>query len=437
MYINLPKSVKFIIEKIKEHCEEAYIVGGCVRDSILGILPNDYDITTSAKPNKIIDIFKGYKIIENGIKHGTVGILIEDEVYEITTYRVEGEYEDNRRPKNVEFTSKLVDDLKRRDFTINAMAYNEEDKLIDYFDGVKDLHDKKIRTVGNPDERFIEDGLRIIRAIRFSSKLGFDIEKETFESIKRNSSILKNISRERVSDEIKKIILSENPQKLGLLYSLNIFKELEIYSHVENYEDFCTKLTILKECNISLEQRLLMIEFLILENNTKRLNKTKEKIEFYNKNIRKNNIVSKLKYPNNVTKYINNMIDYMLIDNIDLDKIGIKKILNKIGIDNLKDILKLKEIYYKKVGDCEEIEELSIRKHSIDKYTEFIEEIAKNNECYKINDLDINGNDLRLMGYSGKSIGEQLNLLLEIVICNPEKNSKSELMNLSRLNKID
>ncbi|WP_195237274.1 CCA tRNA nucleotidyltransferase [Romboutsia sp. 1001285H_161024_C4] len=437
MYINLPKSVKFIIEKIKEHGEEAYIVGGCVRDSILGILPNDYDITTSAKPNKIIDIFKGYKIIENGIKHGTVGILIEDEVYEITTYRVEGEYEDNRRPKNVEFTSKLVDDLKRRDFTINAMAYNEEDKLIDYFDGVKDLHDKKIRTVGNPDERFIEDGLRIIRAIRFSSKLGFDIEKETFESIKRNSSILKNISRERVSDEIKKIILSENPQKLGLLYSLNIFKELEIYSHVENYEDFCTKLTILKECNISLEQRLLMIEFLILENNTKRLNKTKEKIEFYNKNIRKNNIVSKLKYPNNVTKYINNMIDYMLIDNIDLDKIGIKKILNKIGIDNLKDILKLKEMYYKKVGDCEEIEELSIRKHSIDKYTEFIEEIAKNNECYKINDLDINGNDLRLMGYSGKSIGEQLNLLLEIVICNPEKNSKSELMNLSRLNKID
>lgn len=437
MYINLPKSVKFIIEKIKEHGEEAYIVGGCVRDSILGILPNDYDITTSAKPNKIIDIFKGYKIIENGIKHGTVGILIEDEVYEITTYRVEGEYEDNRRPKNVEFTSKLVDDLKRRDFTINAMAYNEEDKLIDYFDGVKDLHDKKIRTVGNPDERFIEDGLRIIRAIRFSSKLGFDIEKETFESIKRNSSILKNISRERVSDEIKKIILSENPQKLGLLYSLNIFKELEIYSHVENYEDFCTKLTILKECNISLEQRLLMIEFLILENNTKRLNKTKEKIEFYNKNIRKNNIVSKLKYPNNVTKYINNMIDYMLIDNIDLDKIGIKKILNKIGIDNLKDILKLKEIYYKKVGDCEEIEELSIRKHSIDKYIEFIEEIAKNNECYKINDLDINGNDLRLMGYSGKSIGEQLNLLLEIVICNPEKNSKSELINLSRLNKID
>lgn len=437
MYINLPKSVKFIIEKIKEHGEEAYIVGGCVRDSILGILPNDYDITTSAKPDKIIDIFKNYKIIENGIKHGTVGILIENEVYEITTYRVEGEYEGNRRPKNVEFTSKIVDDLKRRDFTINAMAYNEEDKLIDYFDGVKDLHDKKIRTVGNPDERFIEDGLRIIRAIRFSSKLGFDIEKETFESIKRNSNILKNISRERVSDEIKKIILSKNPQKLVLLYSLNIFKELEIYSHVENYEDFCTKLRILKVCNISLEQRLLMLEFLILENNTQNLNKPKEKIEFYNKNIRNNNIVSKLKYPNNVKIYINNMIDYMLIDNIDLDKVDIKKILNKIGIDNLKDILKLKEIYYKKVGNCKDIEELSIRKHSIDKYIALIDDIAKNNECYKINDLDINGNDLKLMGYSGKSIGEQLNLLLEIVICNPEKNNKSELIKLSMLNKID
>ena len=171
MKIIMPRSVEFIIDKIYEYGFEAFIVGGCVRDKILGNEPNDYDITTSAKPNDILNIFKEFKVIDNGIKHGTVGIIIDNEVYEITTYRIEGEYENNRKPKEVEFTLDLIEDLKRRDFTINAMAYNYKCGLIDKFNGLEDLQNKLIKTVGNADERFTEDALRIMRAIRFSCKL--------------------------------------------------------------------------------------------------------------------------------------------------------------------------------------------------------------------------------------------------------------------------
>ncbi|MGL5692764.1 MAG: CCA tRNA nucleotidyltransferase, partial [Peptostreptococcaceae bacterium] len=162
MEIYLPQDVKFIIDKIYERGYEAFIVGGCVRDSILGITPNDYDITTNARPEEVINIFKKFKIIENGIKHGTVGVIIDKEVYEITTYRIEGEYEDNRRPKDVIFTKNIEDDLKRRDFTINAIAYNDKLGIVDKFEGIKDIKNKIVKTVGNPDERFNEDGLRLV-----------------------------------------------------------------------------------------------------------------------------------------------------------------------------------------------------------------------------------------------------------------------------------
>ena len=195
MKISLPSKVKFIIDKIYDKGFEAFIVGGCVRDSILGIKPNDYDITTNAKPDEIINIFSDFKIIDNGIKHGTVGVIIENEVYEITTYRLEGEYENNRRPKSVEFTSDIVKDLKRRDFTINAIAYNDKLGIIDKFDGIGDIKRRIVKTVGNPDERFNEDGLRLVRAIRFSSKLNFKIEDKTLKSIYKNAGIIKNISK--------------------------------------------------------------------------------------------------------------------------------------------------------------------------------------------------------------------------------------------------
>ena len=230
MKMDLPPKVKYIIDKIYENNYEAYIVGGCVRDAILGFEPNDYDITTSATPKVIKDIFRDFKCIDIGIEHGTVSVVIDDDIYEITTYRIEGEYKDHRRPENVDFTSKLEEDLKRRDFTINAMAYNEKEGLIDLFGGNIDIENKIIKTVGNPYNRFNEDGLRMIRSIRFSSKLNFKIEYNTLLAIYDNAQIIKNISLERITDEFNKIILSNKPENVIYLFKTKLLNYLNISS---------------------------------------------------------------------------------------------------------------------------------------------------------------------------------------------------------------
>ncbi|MEG2788434.1 MAG: polynucleotide adenylyltransferase, partial [Romboutsia sp.] len=266
MKINLPEKVEFIIDSIYENGYEAFIVGGCVRDYILGLEPNDYDIATSATPSEILEIFKEYKVIEIGIKHGTIGVIIGKTLYEITTYRIDGEYEKNRRPKNIKYSSNIYDDLKRRDFTINAMAYNYKVGLIDEFNGVNDIKKRIIRTVGNSDKRFIEDGLRIIRAIRFSAKLGFNIEENTLQSIYRNSHIIKNISIERITDEFSKIIISKKPEKIIFLYKTKILNFLGIeYNLNENEMDmFEESLKVISKCDINLESRLAMLEYLTI-----------------------------------------------------------------------------------------------------------------------------------------------------------------------------
>jgi len=434
MNINLPKKVEFIINKIYENGHEAFIVGGCVRDSILGIEPNDYDITTDAKPNQIIEIFKEYKIINNGIKHGTVGVIIDKDVYEITTYRIESEYEDNRRPIEVEFTSSIVEDLKRRDFTINSIAYNYKRGLIDEFDGVNDIHKKVIKTVGDPDERFNEDGLRIIRAIRFSSKLGFNIESKTLKSIYKNSDIVKKISKERITEEVNKIILSENPGRLILLYKTNIFRELGIYYNLNTneYNVFEKQLDILTKCSEKLEERLLMLEYLIINKEIMEISKEEnENIKYYKENIQSQNIVNKLKYSKYIANHCNQLIEYMFTDENGIDLITIKKILNKIGSDNLKQVFNLKKIYYKyNYKNNINKEDLKIKYYLLDNYINQIIELEKNKECYSIKDLDINGKIIEQLGYKGKDIGNKLNYLLEEVIKNPYLNKREKLIKL-------
>lgn len=407
MEINLPKYVKFIIDKIDEYGYEAFIVGGCVRDYILGIEPNDYDITTNANPNTIIDIFKGFKIIKTGIKHGTVGILIDKNIYEITTYRIESEYECNRRPKSVEFTSNIVDDLKRRDFTINAMAYNDKKGLIDKFGGVLDLKNKIIKTVGNPDKRFNEDGLRIIRAIRFSAKLGFNIEEKTLNSIYKNYHIVKNISVERITEEVNKIIISENPQNIILLYKVRIFKALGISYNFDNneYLDLEKQLKIIRLID-ELDYKLLILQYII-----------NLKIKNYKQD---DYIVNILKYSNKTKSSINSLMEYMFINENNLNRVDIKYILNKIGHSTFKRILNLKSIYYSKV--------LNETDKNIEEYIKIIDDIINNKECYTIKDLKLDGNDLKEIGYKGYEIGQSLNYLLEEVIKNPKINSKNILI---------
>ncbi|UPA29530.1 CCA tRNA nucleotidyltransferase [Terrisporobacter glycolicus] len=249
MKISLPPKVKYIIDKIHENNFEAYIVGGCVRDAILGIKPNDYDITTNATPKTIKNIFRDFKCIETGIEHGTISVVIDEEIYEITTYRIEGEYKDHRRPENVDFTNKLEEDLKRRDFTINAMAYNENEGLVDLFGGKRDIENKIIKTVGNPYDRFNEDGLRMIRAIRFSSKIDFQIEKDTLLAIYNNATIIKNISLERITDEFNKVILSDKPENIIYLFKTKLLNNLHISSEEDEnkIEKLYKKISILKK----------------------------------------------------------------------------------------------------------------------------------------------------------------------------------------------
>lgn len=432
MRINLPKTVEFIIDTIYENGYEAFIVGGCVRDFILGISPNDYDIATSANPEKILSIFKNFKTITNGIKHGTVGIIIDDNIYEITTYRIESEYEDNRRPKEVKFTKNIIEDLKRRDFTINAMAYNYKIGLIDEFGGIKDVNQNLIRTVGNPDERFNEDGLRIIRAIRFSSKLGFKIEVNTLTSIYKNSKLIKNISKERITDEFNKIILSKYPEKINLLYKTKIFKYLNIYDDFnQNEYDYLSKnLPILTQCNNKIEDRLLLLEYLIANRGINNINKQYEQLKDYKINIEPNNIVNKLKYSNKIIDYCNKLIEYMFIQEENMDKLEIKKILNKIGRKKFINILMLKKIYYKNMLDISDKAIYLDRCSLVDECINKINNVEKNKECYTIRGLEIDGNEIIKLGYSGSEIGIKLNYLLEKVIENPDLNNKKNLINM-------
>ena len=401
MKINLPPKVEYIINKIYENNYEAYIVGGCVRDAILGLKPHDYDITTSAPPDAIIDIFKGFRCIETGIQHGTVSIVIEKDIYEITTYRIEGEYKDHRRPESVDFTNKLEEDLKRRDFTINAMAYNEKEGLIDLFGGKEDIESRVIRTVGNPYDRFNEDGLRMIRAIRFSSKLDFQIEEDTLKAIYDNANIIKDISLERITDEFSKIILSDNPENIIYLFKTKILKYLDI-SNEENEHKLLKlykRINILKKIDKNLVKRLVVLDYLMedLQINTKSFCTTL----IYSKKIIKNHDT------------ILELLKNVKIER--LDKFMIKKILNKIDKNLFEEYLDISRVIYKD------------EKNFI-KIIDILKEIEENNECYNIKNLKVNGKDIMSLGYKNKEIGEILTYLLEEVIKNPKINQKELLM---------
>lgn len=401
MKINLPPKVRYIINKIYENNYEAYIVGGCVRDAILGFEPNDYDITTSASPNTIQEIFKDFKCIETGIEHGTVSVVIEDEIFEITTYRIEGEYKDHRRPDKVDFTDRLEEDLKRRDFTINAMAYNEKKGLIDLFGGKEDLNNKIIKTVGNPYDRFNEDGLRMIRAIRFSSKLNFTIEKETLKAIYDKSFIINNISLERITDEFTKIILSDKPENIKYLFETKLLKYLNISNedNIDKLTQFYNEIIILNKINKNLEKRLALLDYIIEKNN-----------------INCKSFCNELIYSKKIIK--NHNIILTLLKNIEIDhlnKVEIKKILSGVDRNLLEEYLDISRIIYDK-------------EKKVDEIIDILSEIEENNECYIIKNLKVNGRDIMSLGYKNKEVGEVLNYLLEIVIEDYTLNKKDVLI---------
>lgn len=416
--MKLPNDVQYILDKLSENGFEAFIVGGCVRDALLNKNPQDYDITTNAFPEKIQELFQ--KTIPTGIKHGTVTVLINQKPYEVTTYRVDGEYEDNRKPKDVKFVSNIKEDLKRRDFTINAMAYNKTLGFKDYFDGKGDLERTLIKCVGEPDKRFSEDALRMLRAIRFSCQLNFKIEEETLKSIKRNFKLIKNISMERIQSEFTKIILSPNPDKgLMLLRKLGFsdilvkeFKSLKCVNCYDSYDDVHDSYELLNILPNKLPVRLAGLFHKVYNSE--------------NASEKGRIILKKLKYDNTT---INNSCN--LIENLNklspiMTRKKLKMLINEVGKENIFDLLDLEKGYllYMDEFDTEYIDILKDRVH----------DILESGEPISIKDLSITGSDLiNELGFKpGKDIGITLNFLLENVLQTPELNTKENLLNLSK-----
>jgi len=399
--INIPDDVKYIINTLMKNGYEAYIVGGCVRDSILNRKINDWDMTTSAQPAKIVELFD--KVILTGIKHGTVTVVLNNNNYEITTFRNDGKYADNRHPIKVEFVKTLKEDLSRRDFTINAMAYSDENGLKDYFGGISDLNNKIIRTVGNPILRFEEDALRMLRAIRFSAQLGFNIHKDTFQAIKEVSKNIEFISKERIKDEINKILLSD-PLKIEMLESSDLLNYIIPKLKRLSYN----RLQQVKSVKKDIILRLAIILMDLGESLA-------------------SSILKELKYDNNTVKNVSLLIKY---SNYNLNsEINIKRLLNTIGLNLVYSLVEIRKNEINLMDDKIKDYELE----SINEVSRKIDCIINNNECYSLKQMNIRGEDLIELGCTkGKKIGETLSGLLDIVMKNPELNNKEGLIEIAK-----
>jgi tRNA nucleotidyltransferase (CCA-adding enzyme) len=399
--IDMPSEVKTALELLHKNGYGAYIVGGCVRDSILGAVPSDWDIATSAVPDEIIRCLERYRIIETGLKHGTVTAVINGMSIEITTYRIDGVYMDNRRPESVSFTGDLSMDLVRRDFTINAMAYDES--IIDFFGGICDIEHKRIRCVGEPDKRFGEDGLRILRALRFASALGFTIEEKTSESIRRNKSLLENISRERIASEFNKIITG-----ISFLKIMEEYREVfEVFiPEIKNTDEeaYALMLRSMSHAQGDLALRLSLFMFFV--------GQKKDNINKFMRN---------LKYDRRLTEEVE-----MLSENTDKEIIAcsyeMKKLMNSLGEEKSKKLLIIKKAIAKEAGDGNLLKE-------IEESEKIIDSIIENNQCWSLRQLQVTGDEIVKSGIpQGKLVGEILGELLDKVMRGELENKNSELL---------
>ncbi len=395
--MNIPKQVVYIIEQLEKNGFEGFIVGGCVRDYILGFLPKDFDITTDGLPQDIKNIFD--YTIDTGIEHGTVTVVLDKQNFEVTTYRIDGEYKDNRRPENVTFSKKIEEDLSRRDFTMNAIAYNIKKGFVDPFCGIEDIKNKLIKGVGDADIRFKEDALRMMRGVRFSAQLGFHIEDKTFSAIKNNAKLIENISIERTRDEFLKFIKSDYIEKLNLLEETKLYKYFipEIEPIFKNYKK---NIFILKKLSKDLRFAFL-------------LSHLDEKIG--------EDVLKRLKLDNKTIKETKTIIQYFNYNFID-DRIETRKLMSIIESDLLKKILEIKFC-------VSLIENDLVKCKKYDNIFDEIDETIRKNHCFSLKTLAIKGNDLKQIGIKdGKKIGDCLKLALNVVLEQPDKNEKNWLL---------
>lgn len=434
MTIQLPEDVKKIIEIIEKAGYEAYAVGGCVRDSLLMRNPNDWDITTSAKPEKVKELFK--KTIDTGIEHGTVTVMMHHVGYEVTTYRIDGEYEDARHPKNVTFTSNLIEDLKRRDFTINAMAYNDRSGIVDAFDGISDLEKGIIRAVGNPRERFDEDALRMMRAVRFSAQLGYSIEEDTKKAIKELAPNLQKISAERIQVELVKLVSSDHPEKMRDLYETGItavilpeFDKAMVTAQNNPHHCYTVGEHIIQSMAASDADKNIRLAMLYHDIGKPECLTTDEKgiDHFYGHPEVSGRIckasLRKLKFDNDTIHTVVQLVthhDYQILP----EKKYVRRAMNRIGKDIFPLLLKVKQadLHAQSTYQREEKQE------KLDEICALYKEIVQENECVDLKGLAVTGSDLIAWGMKpGRELGEMLSQLLAVVIDDPGKNQKETL----------
>lgn len=443
MQIKLPQKVKFIIDTITQAGYEAYAVGGCVRDSILGREPDDWDITTSATPMQVKELFR--RTIDTGIQHGTVTVMLEKEGFEVTTYRIDGKYEDSRHPKEVIFTPSLEEDLKRRDFTINAMAYNEKDGIIDLFGGMEDIKNKRICCVGEPKERFSEDALRIMRAVRFSAQLGYAIEENTAAAIKELAPTLKNISAERIQVELVKLVTSPNPDFLRIAYEQGVTAVImpefdRIMATEQNNPHHCYSvgehtLHAMKSVAADKVLRLSLLFHDFGKAETKTIDE-KGICHFHGhpqvseELTRK--ILHRLRFDNDTLHKVSKLVLYHDYGNgvVPTDRI-VRRAVNKIGDELFPLFLQVRQADLDAQSEYKRDE----KQKNLDLWKQKYQELHERGDCVSLKMLSVTGSDLIQAGMKpGKELGETLNKMLEIVLDNPEMNTKEKLLNLLPLN---
>lgn len=437
MKIQLPEKVKYIIETLQSHGYEAYAVGGCVRDSVLGRVPDDWDITTSATPLETKAIF--HRTFDTGIEHGTITVLLDKDAFEVTTYRVDGEYEDSRHPKQVSFTRSLKEDLLRRDFTINAMAYNDADGLVDIFGGLDDIERKTIRCVGNATDRFTEDALRIMRAVRFAAQLGFDIEEKTKEGIQKLSPNLKNISAERIQVELVKMMTSSNPTMIRTAYELGItnviLPEFDLLMKTEQetpHHQYTVGEHTLKALECIRADKVLRLAMLFHDIGKPAMKTMDESgvahfkmHEVESANITKK-IMKRLKFDNDTLNKVVKLVRYHDY-RMEANPKYVRRAIHTIGEELFADYLEVRMA--DTLAQSPYLREEKIR--NLQEIKTCYLEILERKECVSLKTLAVTGKDLIDSGMEpGKEIGEMLNSLLMHVMEYPADNTKEKLLAL-------
>lgn len=445
MEIHIPTGARKIIARLEQHGYEAYIVGGCVRDSLMGKRPSDWDICTSARAEEMMALFEDKRVIPTGIQHGTLTILAEDGAYEVTTFRIDGEYLDHRHPKSVAFTRELAEDLSRRDFTINAMAWHPERGLIDLFGGVEDLRDRLVRAVGDPVQRFNEDGLRMLRMVRFATVLDFDYDPATYDAVRKQGHLLQYISKERIQVELNKTLLAAHPARgLEDLYTLGMYPYIiPMMCHTVGFAQrgghhfldvFEHSLLAVGVIAPELVLRLTMLlhdigkPFVWDSSESLSYDRFDDHAAVSAKLAGK--ILRDLKYDNATRKDVVELIAHHN-DILLPDPVNVRRALARLGEVQTRRLVQVKVadlIAHDLAGEREKILALFAE------ISDVIDEVVARGDCTSVKALAIGGQDMMALGLSGRAIGQMLNAALELVLEKPEMNTRETLLNWVRGN---